>query len=220
MVARVVFKLGQNIGNSELPYLGDGEKKGGRRTVNTICSCGVRFNVLLGSLTSKKPTMSCGCKHKKVMKKLCTSHGMSKTKIYEKWCHMKQRCYDIKDKRYDRYGGRGIIICDQWLNDFNKFHEWAISNGYDDTLQIDRKDNDGNYSPSNCRFISASLNARNRGVKRSNKYGISGISFDKKYQKYRAEINPSKGITKVLIRTTDFFEACCARKSAENRFWV
>jgi hypothetical protein len=78
---------------------------------------------------------------------------------------MKQRCCDKSKKEYVRYGGRGIRICDEWLNDFKAFHEWAMSHGYADDLSIDRIDNDGNYEPSNCWWVTAKEQANNRSTR-------------------------------------------------------
>lgn len=75
---------------------------------------------------------------------------------------MKRRCYNIKNKRFNRYGGRGIKVCEQWRNNFIAFESWAIKNGFNKNLEIDRKDNNGDYTPNNCRFISQVENARNR----------------------------------------------------------
>lgn len=80
--------------------------------------------------------------------------------------HMKDRCCNPKDKRYERYGGRGITICDEWLNDYSAFERWALSNGYSDDLTIDRIDNDGNYEPNNCRFVTVKENNNNRSSNR------------------------------------------------------
>lgn len=80
-------------------------------------------------------------------------HGLSKTKLYNVWCAMKRRCYNTNVKDYKNYGGRGIKVCDEWLN-YVPFYNWAVSNGYKEGLTIDRIDNDKDYEPNNCRWIS------------------------------------------------------------------
>jgi hypothetical protein len=84
-----------------------------------------------------------------------TTHGLSKTRLYKIYTSMKTRCYNPADSHYHSYGGRGITICDEWLNDFSAFYNWAIENGYepDGEHTIDRIDVDKGYSPANCRFI-------------------------------------------------------------------
>ena len=93
-------------------------------------------------------------------------HGLSKDPLYSRWKTMKQRCYNPKCKSYKNYGGRGIQVCQEWKNDFLAFYNWAINNGYQKELEIDRKDNDGNYTPENCRFVTRSKNNKNRRKKR------------------------------------------------------
>ena len=93
------------------------------------------------------------------------THGKSNTKLYRVWNSMKQRCLNPKDKFYFCYGGRGINICSEWLdqeNGFINFYNWAIENGYKEGLTIDRIDNDGDYCPENCRWISVSENSRKK----------------------------------------------------------
>lgn len=87
---------------------------------------------------------------------------MSGSKLYRCWSAMKERCY--RDGYIDshRYKKRGIKICKGWRNSFVRFKEWALKNGYKDGLQIDRINNDGNYEPGNCRFVTNMVNGNNR----------------------------------------------------------
>lgn len=88
-------------------------------------------------------------------------HGKKNTRLYRLWKVMKSRCYNEHVDRYQNYGGRGIIVCDEWKNDFMSFYDWSIKNGYDDTLTIDRINVDGNYEPSNCRWATMKQQMRN-----------------------------------------------------------
>lgn len=90
------------------------------------------------------------------------THGKSKDKFYQVWNGMKQRCYNVNNKNYHNYGGRGIKVCDEWLNDFTSFYNWSMNNGYKDGLQIDRIDNNKDYEPSNCRWVNRYINNNNR----------------------------------------------------------
>src|SRR3990167_9247435 len=89
-------------------------------------------------------------------------HGGRYTKLYTTWLHMKQRCFNPKIPQYKDWGGRGITICPEWTNDYTKFRDWALSNGYAEGLQINRINNNGNYEPNNCNFVTAEENNRNR----------------------------------------------------------
>lgn len=90
------------------------------------------------------------------------THGKSNTKLYRVWNSMKQRCYNSNDKFYFCYGGRGIKVCDEWRKDFKSFYDWAMRNGYQENLTIDRIDVNGNYNPSNCRWVDDKTQQRNR----------------------------------------------------------
>lgn len=85
-------------------------------------------------------------------------HGMSKTTIYKRWASMKQRCNNVNSIGYKNYGGRGIKVCSDWNDSFLNFYEWAINNGFKKELEIDRINNDGNYEPLNCQFITKKEN--------------------------------------------------------------
>jgi len=93
-------------------------------------------------------------------------HGYSLDPIYPIWTNMIARCNKPQKEHYERYGGRGIKVCDEW-HDVSIFAEWAYSHGYEPGLQIDRINNDGNYCPSNCRFVTHKQNSRNTSI---NKY--------------------------------------------------
>lgn len=128
------------------------------------CDCGtvksVRADILKAGLT-----VSCGCKKREQDKINLTthhSHLQSGTRLYQIWQGAKKRCYDLNDTRYSNYGGRGIKMCDEWKDDFTRFYEWAIQNGYSDELTIDRVNVDGNYEPNNCRWIDNKAQSNNR----------------------------------------------------------
>ncbi len=90
------------------------------------------------------------------------SHGMTGTRIYYIYNNMINRCEREKDKRYSNYGKRGISVCDEWKQSFQSFFNWALSNGYDETLTLDRIDVDGNYDPNNCRWTTIKEQENNR----------------------------------------------------------
>jgi hypothetical protein len=90
------------------------------------------------------------------------THGLSDHPVYKLWGYIKKRCENPADISYKWYGGKGIKMCLEWQNDFMSFYNWCLENGWQKGLSIDRKDDSSNYSPSNCNFISRSLNSKKR----------------------------------------------------------
>lgn len=89
-------------------------------------------------------------------------HGLRKTRLYNIWSNIKTRCYNVNDSHHKRWGAKGVVMCDEWRNDFKAFYDWAMSNGYSDELTIDRIDGTGNYEPTNCRWVTLAENNRNK----------------------------------------------------------
>jgi hypothetical protein len=135
-------------------------KEGRRLVVEAICKCGKIKNYPYRYLVSGN-TKSCGCVRREKILASKVTHALSGHPLYSVYQDMKRRCYDKKNGSYKNYGGRGIFVCDEWLNDVNAFVKWGMDNGYEKGLELDRKGNDSNYEPSNCRFITRDIGNRN-----------------------------------------------------------
>lgn len=133
---------------------------------NCICECGKIESVNGNNLRSGK-SKSCGCLSIEIAKGNfgtggVKKHGCAKTRLYYVWTHIKARYYNSRTDNYKDYGGRGIKMCDEWRGSFQNFQSWALSHGYADNLTIDRIKVNGDYEPSNCRWVTQKEQANNK----------------------------------------------------------
>ena len=157
------------------------------------CDCGNMVYLSRHALVSGQ-TKSCGCLRRDLLSEKEYKHGLTDSRLYCAWVHMIQRCENNKNKNYAEYGGRNIKVCDEW-HDSTTFIKWALANGYSDNLTLDRIDVNGNYEPSNCRWITVKEQGRN---KRNNIYityegetrclsewcELKGLPYDRTQRRY------------------------------------
>ena len=159
------------------------------------CSCGSQPKEINQNSLLSGEIISCGCYHSEHNHEYGFKHGMSHTRIYTIWSGMIQRCCNPNAKNYPRYGGRGVTVCEEW-KEFKKFYEWSKISGYSDNLTIERLDNNGNYCPENCTWITKQKQMRNTRRNHYIKYNDEELTltewarkFDMNVETLRYQVN-------------------------------
>jgi hypothetical protein len=192
---KIYYTSGQILGNN-IVFLNEIERTR-KNYVRAIfqCHCGNKFECDISQIKSFN-TKSCGCLNTpEIIAKRETKHGLYGHTVYKKWISMNERCYRMKADNYNKYGGRGIQVCNLWRNDFMEYYKYIISlENYDELLlkqnliSIDRIDNNSHYEPGNLRITSWHVQSVNQRKQKNNTSGTEGISFVKKLNKWQSRI--------------------------------
>ena len=140
----------------------------GQRKTRWLCKCDCGNEKIIQSSQLKSGmTKSCGCLSREKSRERLFAHGLRRTRLYALWCNIKSRCFNPNNAHYKDYGGRNITICNEWKDNFMSFHDWAFDNGYNEKAKkyectIDRIDNNKDYCPDNCRWITMKEQTRNK----------------------------------------------------------
>ena len=162
-----------------------GKTKRGDILWRCLCDCG-NEPIIRGSNMRNGNTKSCGCLFKESLSKRFTKHKMCHTPTYCSWDSMFQRCNNSNNPHYKDYGGRGIKICDSWLK-FENFYK-DMGKRPDLSFTIERVNNNKGYFSGNCMWATRSEQSRNKRIRKDNKTGVAGITWDKQRQKYHVSI--------------------------------
>jgi len=204
--------IGKSFGHLTVKSLNYSDNRGA--SWNCKCECGkeiiLQTSHILGT-KNRNPDKSCGC-----MNKAQDGNTIKHKRIYSIYKCMMNRCNNGKVDNYERYGGKGVTVCDEW-NTFNPFLTWSLANGYKEDLTIDRKDSKNQYSPSNCRWVDYFVQATNKCIYKNNTTGYKGVSYSKDFKLYRAYIMRNK-IKKELGYFKTLEEAVKARKDIEEKY--
>ena len=188
MGKRLDIKSGERF--SRLTIIMEVEPKNNHRHFLCLCDCGNQKVIDIAKLRNGH-TKSCGCLSIESTVQRSVKHKLYSHPLYRVWNSMKQRCSNSNVKSFYRYGGRGITVCEAWKDNFKNFYDWAMENGYEEGLSLDRINNDADYEPSNCRWVTIERQSNNRS---NNRY----ISYEGKTMTL-AEWGRETGINTIVI---------------------
>lgn len=194
------------------------ERKGSDRNRQAlwlcVCTCG-NTKILNSNVLVKSRVKSCGCLQKEAMRKLAT-HKMTGTAIYKRWASMKARCNYSGTVNFENYGGRGITYSPDW-EDFACFYN-DMSEGFHESLELDRIDVNAGYSKENCRWVTHNENNYNKRIQSNNSTGKTGVSFKNNIGKWFAYITVNR--KQINLGFYELFDdAVQARKEAELKYY-
>lgn len=215
---------GHDFGKMKVLEKSEKKSRDGRLLWRVVCGCG---NISLrkdSDLRRYHKYSSCGCFKSDWFSILKSGDEEYRAKKYLKlnyiWKRMRRSCNNRNHPKFKDYGGRGISVCEEWDNSFPAFAKWAVENGYEEGLtSIDRIDNNGNYSPDNCRWTNYTIQAQNQRIKSSNKSGLKGIRWDTQYGGGWIVSIGHCGKNVYFGKYKNLEEAKEKRRSAEIEYW-
>lgn len=180
---KVEYKPPKIVKDLGMQYATESSKQKSHYFIYECGYCGKEFKAQTGNINNRS-TISCGCQRKTNSQNI--THGLGSHRFYDTWRNMIRRCTDILNIHYHNYGGRGILVCEEWL-DVRNFIEWAEAT-YIEGLSLDRIDNDGNYEPNNCRWADRSIQRLNQRKSINNTSGYVGINWKNNRNRWQVRI--------------------------------
>lgn len=163
-MTRIIDLTGKRFGR--LTVLGIDEKNE-KKWIQWLCKCDCgNIKSIHGQSLRRGLTKSCGCYNLEALSKNKSKHKMTNSRLYKIWIDVHTRVFNTKHRSYKWYGAKGVTIYDEWKNSFESFYEWSMNNGYEEHLTLDRIDSNGNYEPSNCRWVTMKKQQNNRSSNR------------------------------------------------------
>lgn len=166
---------------SRLTVINESLPRGRPRKWHCLCNCGA-YKTIDGNSLRTGNTTSCGCYNKE----LITSHGDTGTRLFYCWQAMKQRCTNKNSASYKDYGAIGVTVCSEWVASYEVFKTWALTNGYKNTLTLDRINCSLIYSPDTCRWATKDIQARNQRIRTNSSCEYVGVTFIFTRNRYQA----------------------------------